>query len=188
MGSEWRPWTIPNAISMIRLLGVLPFWWCVVNDRPLGAFAIVVLAGATDWIDGYLARRLSQHSRLGQLLDPLVDRVYIASTLVGLGWLGFVPWWFLGVVIARDVLLAVLVPILGGSLKAPVTYMGKTATFALMWGFPLLLWSGIDGVFASTVTAIGWAFTLWGLGLYWWAGAQYVARAARTDTVGTVIR
>lgn len=188
MSEPLRPWTLPNLISFVRLLGIVPFWWCVLNDQPVGAFIIVVLAGATDWIDGYLARRLAQQSRLGQLLDPLVDRVYIAATLLGLGWLGYVPWWLLGIVVARDLLLAVLVPLLGGSLRAPVTYLGKTATFALMWGFPLLLWAGVPGAFAAIVTAIGWAFALWGVGLYWWAGAQYLARAAHTGTQAVMIR
>lgn len=186
--SEWRPWTVPNAVSVIRLLGIVPMWWCIFHDLPLGAFLIVVVAGATDWIDGYLARALSQESRVGQLLDPLIDRIYIASTLLGLGWLGYVPWWLLGVVIARDLLLAVAIPLLGGELRAPVTYVGKTATFALMWGFPLLFWSGVGGVAGSVITAIGWAFAVWGIGLYWWAAAQYLARAVRNGGTTRAIR
>lgn len=179
MTEAWNLWTVPNAVSLVRLAGVVPFWWLVVNDLPLAAFALVVLAGATDWIDGYLARRLNQTSRFGQLLDPLVDRVYIASTLLGLAWLGYLPWWLLILVVLRDVILLVVIPLLGGSLRAPVTYVGKTATFSLMWGFPLLLWTDVPGFFGSAVTAIGWAFALWGTALYWWAGAQYLDRAAR---------
>ena len=82
--TPWRPWTIPNAVSLLRLLGIPAFFYLLLHaENYFGALCVLVIAGATDWVDGYLARKLNQVSRLGVLLDPLVDRLYIAATLVG---------------------------------------------------------------------------------------------------------
>ena len=169
--------TIPNAISFLRLLGVPFFVWLIlVPQADLIAFAVLTLAGISDWVDGYLARRLNQHSRVGELLDPLADRLYIIATIGALAIRGFIPWWLVLVIVGRDLLLLVLMPTLRsqGRLSLPVTYIGKSGTFALLWGFPLLLLSSIGGLSGQVIGAAGWAFALWGTGLYWWAGIRYV--------------
>jgi cardiolipin synthase (CMP-forming) len=174
------PLTIPNAISALRLLGIPLYVWLILSQGAYGLAVIVLgIAGATDWIDGYLARRLNQQSRLGEILDPLADRLYIAATIISLALVDLIPWWLVGVLVARDVLLVLLVPILRrqGLLTLPVTLLGKAATFALFWGFPFLLLSGVGGALGSLASVVGWAFALWGTYLYWMAGLGYVRTA-----------
>lgn len=174
--------TIPNALSLLRLLGVPVFLWLVVDQRaPVSGFCLLVLAGVTDWLDGYLARRLQQMSAVGALLDPMVDRLYIAATLIGLAMTAVISWWLVAILIARDVMLLALIPVLRrqGRIALPVTKVGKAATFALMWGFPLLLLGSVQGVVGELLTMVGWACALWGTWLYWWAGIDYVRQATR---------
>jgi cardiolipin synthase (CMP-forming) len=169
--------TIPNVISMLRLLGVPFFVWLIlVPQADVVAFAVLTIAGISDWVDGYLARRLNQQSELGALLDPLADRLYIIATIVALAIRDIIPWWLVVLVLARDFLLLLLIPVLRrqGKIALPVTYVGKAGTFALLWGFPLLLLSGVGGLFGQVIGAAGWAFALWGTALYWWAGLRYV--------------
>jgi cardiolipin synthase len=183
--------TIPNIISVARLLGVPLFLWLIlVAEADVWAFVVLVIGGASDWLDGYLARRLNQFSRLGEILDPAIDRLYIAATLVGLALREFIPWWLLGLLVARDVLLLALLPALRrrGRIALPVTYVGKTGTFALLWGFPLLLLGGLPFPVGAAIFAIGWAFALWGTFLYWWAGVRYAQMAFRVDYAAGVER
>jgi cardiolipin synthase len=183
--------TIPNIISVARLLGVPLFLWLIlVAEADVWAFVVLVIGGASDWLDGYLARRLNQFSRLGEILDPAIDRLYIAATLVGLALREFIPWWLLGLLVARDVLLVALLPALRrrGRIALPVTYVGKTGTFALLWGFPLLLLGGLPFPVGAAIVAIGWAFALWGTFLYWWAGVRYAQMAFRVDYAAGVER
>lgn len=183
--------TIPNIISVARLLGVPLFLWLIlVAEADVWAFVVLVIGGASDWLDGYLARRLNQFSRLGEILDPAIDRLYIAATLVGLALREFIPWWLLGLLVARDVLLVALLPALRrrGRIALPVTYVGKTGTFALLWGFPLLLLGGLPFPVGAAIFAIGWAFALWGTFLYWWAGVRYAQMAFRVDYAAGVER
>ena len=171
--------TVPNILSFARLLGVPVFLWLVlVPQADVAAFCLLVAAGVSDWVDGYLARRLDQRSRLGVLLDPLADRLYIAATLIGLALRGIVPWWLVAILAARELLLLALLPRLrrAGRIALPVTYVGKAATFCLFWGFPLLLLGGIP-TFGVAATAFGWGFALWGTYLYWWAGLRYAQQA-----------
>lgn len=172
--------TLPNALSVLRIIGVPVFLWLVlVPQADLAAFLLLVVAGATDWFDGYLARRLDQQSRLGVLLDPLADRLYIAATLLGLALRSIVPWWLVGLLVARELMLLAIVPRLRrqGRLALPVTYVGKAGTFALLWGFPTLLLGTLPTV-GPWVTMAGWAFALWGTFLYWWAGVRYLQQAS----------
>lgn len=171
--------TVPNALSFARLMGVPLFLWLIlVAEADVLAFLLLVVAGATDWLDGYLARRLNQQSRLGTLLDPLADRLYIAATLVGLAIRGIIPWWLVVILILRELLLLALLPRLRrqGRVALPVTYVGKAATFALLWGFPLLLLGAVPGV-GPWATMAGWTFAIWGTFLYWWAGIRYAQQA-----------
>ena len=176
--------TIPNGVSLLRLLGVPLFLWLLLaQEADFAAFVVLVVGGASDWLDGYLARRLQQFSPLGEILDPLIDRLYIAATLIGLALRGFIPWWLVALLVARDLVLVALLPVLRrrGRVALPVTYVGKTGTFALLWGFPLLLLSGFPFPVGTAIVAIGWAFALWGTFLYWWAGVRYVQTALRVD-------
>ena len=171
--------TVPNAISFARLLGVPVFLWLVlVEGADVWAFVLLAVAGASDWVDGYLARKLNQRSELGILLDPLADRLYIAATLLGLALREIIPWWLVGILVARELLLLALLPRIRrtGKLALPVTYVGKAATFCLLWGFPLLLLSDLPEV-GALASAFGWAFALWGTYLYWWSGLRYAQQA-----------
>ena len=171
--------TIPNLLSFARLLGVPVFLWLILVPQADGwAFILLAVAGASDWVDGYLARRLNQRSQLGVILDPLADRLYIAATLVGLALRELIPWWLVGILVARELFLLALLPRirLSGRLALPVTYVGKSATFCLLWGFPLLLLGGMP-TFGTAALAFGWAFALWGTYLYWWAGLRYAQQA-----------
>jgi cardiolipin synthase (CMP-forming) len=172
---EDRILTVPNLLSLARLLGIPLFLWVVVvREEDVLGFIILVIAGATDWLDGYLARRWDQRTRLGVILDPLVDRLYIVAVLLGLALRELIPWWLVILLALRDVLLLLLLPSLKrqGRLALPVTYVGKAATFALLWGFPLLL-LGQAALIGPVMSALGWAFAIWGAFLYWWAGVRY---------------
>lgn len=181
---EDRILTVPNVLSFARLLGIPLFLWLVVvQEEDLLGFAVLVLAGVTDWLDGYLARRWDQRTRLGVMLDPLVDRLYIVAVLLGLALRQLIPWWLVILLALRDVLLLLLLPALRrqGRLALPVTYVGKAATFALLWGFPLLLLGGTS-IVGAVASALGWAFAIWGAFLYWWAGIRYAQQALGRGT------
>jgi cardiolipin synthase len=178
--------TIPNLLSFLRLLGVPLFLWLVLVPEADGwAFVVLAVSGITDWADGAIARSTGQISRLGQLLDPLADRLYIAATLVGLALRAIIPWWLVVVLLGRDLILALFLAALKrrGITGLPVHFLGKAATFNLLIAFPLiLLGAGATGGGLSLVDAarvIGWAFAIWGTALYWWAGALYIEQARR---------
>jgi len=171
-----RIWTVPNILSLARLLGIPVFLWLVLVERAdVWAFVVLVVAGASDWFDGYLARRLDQQSALGEVLDPLVDRLYILATLIGLALRDVIGWWLVALLVGRDLVLLALLPMLrrSGRIALPVTFVGKAGTFALLWGFPLLLLGSLPGTWGTVLTAFGWGFALWGTYLYWWAGIRY---------------
>jgi cardiolipin synthase (CMP-forming) len=141
----------------------------------------LALSGFTDWADGVLARRLNQASALGALLDPLADRLYILATLVGLVLRSIIPLWLAVAIVARDAVLTVALAVLRRYGYAPfaVHYLGKAATFCLLYAFPLLLIGAHDGTVADIARPIAWAFTIWGTALYMWAGAVYLRQAGQ---------
>ena len=172
--------TVPNALSLLRLLGVPLFLWLVLEPHADG-WAVVVLAvgSITDWHDGKLARLLNQTSRLGQLLDPAADRLYIVATVVALSVRDIMPWWLAGLLLGRDVVLLGLVPILkrhGYGPALPVHYLGKAATLNLMYALPLLLLGTGTNGWSHAARIVGWAFGIWGTALYWYAGGLYAAQ------------
>ena len=175
-GRDSGVWTVPNAISLLRLAGVPVFLWLVLGPEA-DAIALVVLmvAGFTDFLDGWLARRLDQYSKLGEILDPVADRLYILAVVVGLYMRDIIPWWVAIALPLRDLFLWGLVPILRtrGFSALPVHFLGKAATFNLLYAFPLLLLGDGEGVVARLSEVFGWAFAFWGVGLYWWAGLLY---------------
>ncbi len=169
-------WTIPNALSMLRLAGVPVFLWLVLGPEADGwALALLMLSGVTDWLDGYLARKLDQRSTFGEVLDPVADRLYILAVVVGLALRDVIPWWVAILLPLRDLLLWGLVPLLRtrGFSALPVHFLGKAATFNLLYAFPLLLLGDGTGTVAELAQVFGWAFAFWGIGLYWWAGVLY---------------
>ena len=176
-----RVLTIPNAISFARLLLVPVFAVLLATGNDGWAFVVLAASAASDWLDGVLARRLGQVSRLGQLLDPAADRLFIVVTLVALAWRDIIPWWLLVVLVLRDVVLGVLLLVLAraGYAPLPVHLAGKAGTFALLYAFPLLLLSEWSSWLGTVAGVFGWAFALWGVALYWFAGGLYLAQAAR---------
>ena len=167
---------VPNLLSFLRILLVPVFLWLLLHKLFLAAIAVLAFAGLTDFLDGYLARKLNQTTKLGKMLDPVADRLYIFATLLALSATGYVPWWLAGLVILRDVLMLVSLPVLAsvGYRSLPVHYLGKASTFALLYSFPLLLMGKIFTEAAFIITPIAWAFALWGVALYWWSGFVYL--------------
>jgi cardiolipin synthase len=169
-------WTLPNALSALRLAGVPLFLWLVLGPEEDGwALVVLMVSGVTDFLDGWLARRLNQMSKLGQLLDPVADRLYILAAVIGLALRDIIPWWMAVSLPLRDVLIVCAVPLLRtrGYSVLPVHFLGKAATFCLLYAFPLLLLGDGDSVLNTLAQVFGWAFALWGIGLYWWAGVLY---------------
>ena len=177
-----RVWTLPNLLSFLRLAGAPVVLWLIIGPEADGlAVLVLALGGFTDWLDGYLARAWHQTSRIGQMLDPIADRLYILAVLLGLALREIVPWWLVVLVAGRDVFVVVLVPVLKtrGYSSLPVHFLGKAATFSLLYAFPLvLLGSGEEG-WLQLAWVLGWAFAIWGTALYWYAGGLYVAQTVR---------
>lgn len=171
-----RVWTVPNLISASRLLGVPLFLWLVLGpEEDVWALVVLMVSGVSDFLDGWLARKLNQTSELGRLLDPVADRLYILAVVVGLALRDVIPWWVALSLPLRDLLLWGLVPLLRtrGYSALPVHFLGKAATFNLLYAFPLLLLGDGDGTVATLAQVFGWSLALWGIGLYWWAGILY---------------
>lgn len=173
--------TIPNLLSFFRLLLIPVFLVLLVNAQYIWALVVLVGSSLTDFVDGYIARHFNQVTRVGQLLDPAADRLFIFSTLIGLAWTGFIPWWLAGVILARDLLLLLLGVILAnfGYGPLPVHHLGKMGTFALLTAMPLLVLSAAFPAIGEVTDPIGWAAALWGVFLYWWAGILYALEAGR---------
>lgn len=179
MGGD-RIVTWPNALSVARLAGVPVFLWLVIGPQTatadLIAAGILGLAGITDWLDGKLARMLHQESRLGQLLDPAADRLYIAAMIIGLAVRGIIPWWLVAALAGRELCVGVALLVLQRRTlysALQVSFVGKAATLCLMYAFPLVLLGAHEGTVAEIVRVIGWAFAIWGTALYWWAAMLY---------------
>jgi len=172
-----RVWTVPNALSVLRLLGVPLFLWLLLGPHADGwAVLVLALAGVTDWADGKIARALGQSSRLGALLDPAADRLYIVATLIAFVLRDVVPFWVVAVLVGREVVLGLMLLVLRryGYPPLQVHYLGKAATFTLLYAFPLLLLADGDGPVVAVVRPIAYAFTIWGGALYVLAGVLYV--------------
>jgi cardiolipin synthase len=171
--------TVPNVLSIIRLAGVPLFLWLLLGPKADGwALVVLVASGVTDWLDGKLARWLNQTSRFGALLDPAADRLYTLATVVAFVIRGIVPWWVAAILVARDILVAICLWLLRRAGFGPpeVTYMGKAATFALMYAFPLLLLAQGSSTAATIARPVAYAFAIWGSILFVWSGLLYVVQ------------
>ena len=177
-----RVLTVPNALSVIRLVLVPVFLYLLLVAGATGwAIAVLMFSGVSDWADGKIARMFNnQSSRLGALLDPAVDRVYMIIVPIAMAMAGALPWWIVGLLLGRDLVLAATLPLLRrrGLVALPVTYVGKAATFALMSGLPLVLLGQFDALWARVVLSIGWGFLIWGLAMYLWSAILYLIQVA----------
>jgi cardiolipin synthase (CMP-forming) len=169
-------WTIPNALSGLRLLGVPVFFWLIVVPENDGlALIVLMVSSVTDWLDGFLARKLNQFSRLGELLDPLADRLYVVAALVALYLRGLLPIWVVILLLLRDVAMTMLLLYLKrlGITGVPVHFVGKAATMNLLYALPLILLGSFSGLVGQLGYVFGWAFLIWGITMYWYAGVLY---------------
>jgi len=178
-----RVLTIPNLISFARLLGVPVFIWLVLGVRTTTgdwwAVGILIASGVSDWLDGKIARALNQQSRLGQVLDPAADRLYIVATVIALAVRAIIPWWLVAVLAVRELVMAVVLAVLRRRGWGPlqVSFAGKSATLCLLYAFPLLFLGSHNASYAEVMRIIGWIFVFWGSALYWWAAGLYIAQA-----------
>ena len=187
-----RVLTIPNVLSVVRLILVPVFLWLLFGVHEWGwAVGILMFSGFSDWADGKIARLVpNQSSKLGALLDPAVDRIYMVTIPVALAFAGIVPWFFVVILLVRDGLLAATLPVLRsrGFTALPVAYVGKAATFALMSGFPLVLLGQWDALWSRVILAIGWAFLIWGMAMYLWSGVLYLIQVRMVLALPRVAR
>ncbi|WP_373324886.1 CDP-alcohol phosphatidyltransferase family protein [Actinocatenispora rupis] len=181
-----KVFTWPNLVSLVRLAGVPLFvYLLLVAHHDVAALVVLAVGAGTDWVDGQLARRLNQVTRLGQLLDPVTDRAYIVVTLLALTVRDIVPWQFTLVLVIRELAVGLSMPVLWyhGYQSLQVHYLGKTATFVLMFSFPVLLLASMGGWLEAVGRPFGWALALWGAALYWYAGVLYLIQAVRVVRV-----
>ena len=185
-----RIWTVPNLLSMLRLALVPVFLLCLMSGLFLAAVIVLAVASASDWFDGFLARKLNQVSNLGILLDPIADRLYIFAAILGLAAQGFLPWWLVAVIIARDALIVSLGFVLWRNGRMgkrgergrfrrgaiPVSWTGKMATFLLFFGLPMLMLAAAFPELGELPQQLGWLLTLTGTVTYWLAGVDYALR------------
>lgn len=175
-----RVLTVPNALSVLRLIGVPVFLWLLLVEHADGwAFALLIASGITDFLDGKLARLLDQGSRLGALLDPFVDRLYLVATLAAFVLRDLLPWWVAVILVGRDVILTATLGIYRRRELPPpeVIYLGKAATFALMSALPWLLAGEMDWSADGFGRAFGGALLIWGTAVYVWTGVLYLGKA-----------
>jgi cardiolipin synthase (CMP-forming) len=181
-----KVWTVPNALSFARLLGVPLFLWFVLAGFDWWALGILIFAGLSDWLDGKLARMLNQTSRLGTVLDPAADRLYIFATLIGLTVREIVPLWLTAALVGRELFMGLVLLVVRrqGYGSLPVHFVGKAATLALLYAFPWLLLGHQPGGVGTVAKIIGWSFAIWGTALYWWAAVLYAVQTRRLVPLG----
>lgn len=177
-----RVLTVPNALSALRIILVPVFLVLVLVEQDLAALIVIAVSSVSDFLDGIIARRFGQITRLGQLLDPAADRLFIFAAVIALAVREVVPWWLVAVIVGRDVLLAVLGVVLArhGHGPLPVHRVGKVATFALFFALPVLVLGQAFPAVQPVSDPIGWTFTIAGAALYWWAGILYLRQTRRS--------
>ncbi|MGV8876648.1 MAG: CDP-alcohol phosphatidyltransferase family protein [Rhodoglobus sp.] len=176
-----RVWTVPNVLSLLRLALVPLFLYLIISAQDALALVVLVISSVSDYLDGVIARRFNQITRLGQLLDPAADRLFIFVALIGLAVRDVIPWWLFVVIVAREIMLAILgiVAASQGFGPLPVHHLGKVATAALFFALPMLMLGQAFSPLAPITDPLGWALALWGAFLYWWAGFIYLAQSVR---------
>lgn len=183
-----RVLTVPNLLSFLRLALVPVFLYLIIDGNDALALLVLVISSVTDFLDGLIARTFKQISRLGQLLDPAADRLFIFAALIGLAVREVIPWWLFVVIVGRDALLLILGIVLAnhGFGPLPVHHLGKVATLCLFYALPILMLGQAFPDLAWVTDPVGWAFALWGAFLYWWAGVIYVSETVRLTRIPRV--
>jgi cardiolipin synthase len=178
--------TIPNALTFLRFLGI-PLFLYLTLDQQADGWAILVLAigGATDYFDGKLARAWGQTSRFGEIADPTIDRLYILAVLIALFLRDAIPLWLIATLLGRDLILGLLSIWLSATNRPliEVTYLGKAATFNLLYAFPFLLLALSNSWLGTIAFVLGWAFAIWGTALYLFTGISYFRNAISSTKV-----
>lgn len=167
--------TVPNCLSLLRIFLIPVFFFLLIKSYFAWTVLVLVISSLSDYLDGFLARKLGQVTILGAVLDPLVDRLYIFATLLGLLFVDLIPLWFLLGVVCREIFLLTLLPVLRkhGYKNLAVHFPGKVGTFCLLCAFPLFLLSKIGGQVGDFFDIVAWAFAIWGLALYWFSAFLY---------------
>lgn len=176
-GNEDRILTIPNLITLVRLSLLPVFVWLLLGaDDPSAAALLLAGLGATDWCDGYVARRFDQVSTLGKVLDPVADRLLFFTAIVSIIIADAAPLWICVLVLVREVTVAVATVVLAalGARRIDVTWWGKAGTFGLMFAFPLFLAGTGEALWPSLFTALAWICAIPGLVLSYYAAFLYV--------------
>lgn len=165
-------------LSFLRLVGVPAFVWLILSEWDKTALVVLMVAGFTDYLDGKIARTFNMQSRLGAILDPMADRLYIVATIVCLAMRGILPMWVVLALVLREVFILTMAPTVRrhNLPLPPVHFIGKAATFNLLYAFPLLLLAEIEGAAGDLARPTAWAFVLWGVCLYWLAGLLYAVQ------------
>jgi cardiolipin synthase len=172
---------IPNTLTLLRALGVPLFLYLfLVAQLPVASFLVITMGAITDYLDGKIARALNQTSEFGAKFDPTVDRLYIAAVIIAFAIKDYLPWWLVISIIARDLILAIVIisQRIRGIAFLPVTFLGKAATFNLLYAFPFLLLADLDLIGIWCYRA-GWAFAIWGISLYFYTGMQYFIKGVK---------
>ena len=185
MESSSQVFTIPNGLTLLRALGIPLFLWLFLRQHSVGwSFIVLTLGAITDYFDGKVARWLNQESALGAAMDPTIDRAYIAATVIAMAIRDFIPWWLVGLLIARDLYMAALLTYKKTRTGQifEVTFLGKTATFNLLYAFPFLLLAGDHGL-GRFANILGWSFAIWGIGLYIYTAFDYTVEAIKSVRV-----
>ena len=176
---------IPNALTLLRALGVPLFLYLfLIADEPILSFVVIALGGVTDYLDGKIARYLNQTSDFGAKFDPAVDRLYIAAVIIALAKKDYLPWILVISIMVRDLLLLLVIIYqkLRGIPFLAVTFLGKAATFNLLYAFPLLLLEDLAYI-GQACYVIGWAFAIWGTSLYFYTGLQYLVLGVKNPRI-----
>ena len=176
---------IPNALTALRALGVPVFLYLfLIAEEPIASFVVITLGGITDYLDGKVARALKQTSEFGAKFDPTVDRLYIAAVIIALAIKDYLPWPLVIAIIARDLILflVIIYQKLRGIPFFEVSFLGKAATFNLLYAFPFLLLEEV-AVIGPWCFAAGWSFAIWGISLYFYTGIQYLVKGLRKPKV-----
>jgi cardiolipin synthase (CMP-forming) len=187
MENSPKVFTIPNGLTLLRALGIPIFLWLFLRQHSVGwSFIVLTLGAITDYFDGKVARWLNQESALGAAMDPTIDRAYIAATVIAMAIRDFIPWWLVGLLIARDLYMAALLTYKKTRTGKifEVTFLGKTATFNLLYAFPFLLLAGDHGL-GRFANILGWSFAIWGIGLYIYTAFDYTVEAISSVRVHT---
>ncbi|MEE1296526.1 MAG: CDP-alcohol phosphatidyltransferase family protein [Bifidobacterium sp.] len=170
--------TVPNAISALRIISIPVIAWFIARHEMVWALVVLVVSSASDGLDGYLARRFNQVSKIGQLLDPIADRLLIFCSILALAICGVLPWWMLVLVALRDLIMGILTLVLANHDYGPlpVHFVGKAGTAVLMTSIVGLMVADVQPAWVPLqmlhLAAI--ACAIWGIGLYWLAGALYL--------------